>query len=841
MKKKIKAVIMAGGFGTRIQPLTYSLPKPMLPIVNIPMMEHVLKKLKATGIDEVVILLYYMPHVIKNHFEDGSKWGVKIHYVLPDGDYGTAGAVGFAREFLDTTFMIVSGDLVTDFDFTNILDYHFRKRSTLTITLTSVENPLQFGVVIVNEEGEIEKFLEKPSWGEVFSDTINTGIYVIEPQVLDFIPKEEQFDFAKDLFPLLMEKGITLYGYTARGYWRDVGNPDSYREVHDDILHEHLDFPLPGKKIDYPEGMLHLMGKAEIPKDVEIIDNVVVDEGVTIGKGVRLHNVVIGKNTTVGAHTKLRNCIIWHDVQIGRKCFFDNAVICNEVKIGDMVEAKAGAIIAEGTRIGKLAKIEQDVTIWPNKEIEPAAIVTNNVIWGTKYKNALFSHGIITGKSNIEISCEVACRIGEAFGSQLPKGSFVAIGRDYEEAPRMLKRAFAGGLLSTGINIVDLKAIPPSVLRFNIGQDPKMSGGAYFRQSYLDPSDVEIILFDETGLRLHIDLAKKVEKAFFKEEFRRTDYKAIGGLEDNVIFYDEAMERYMERIKETIDHKIIKGAEFRVAVDLMHGIAKDIYPTILTELQIENITLNAYYNKLKLANTHHLEKESKHDLAKIVPSLQLNAGFLVYPHGQRLTIISDDGHILDKVEALVIILTLMEMDAKAKGTKYRVFLPSWAPDMMDEKFERLMIKRGRYHNFKASTFSKFDLIATVDGNFAFTEFAFHRDAIFASLKIMELLSAYDIKLSQIEKETTHFSYHICKVPCPQSKKGKIMRKFIKYAKNKKHSTLEGVKIWEDDTDWILMIPDQYSEHLNLYIQAKDQESCWNIHDKYRKLIEEWLG
>lgn len=249
---------MAGGFGTRIQPLTHSLPKPMLPVMNVPMMENVLKQLVKVGIDEVVILLYYKPQIIKDHFKDGSRWGVKIHYVLPDADYGTAGAVGMARDYLDTTFMIVSGDLVTDFDFQKILQFHEKRESKLTITLTSEDNPLQFGVVIVNEDGKIEKFLEKPSWGEVFSDTINTGIYVIEPEILNYIPKAEPFDFAKDLFPLLMKEGIDLLGYTAHGYWRDVGNPESYREVHKDIFLQKVKFEIPGKVIKYPEGTLYL-------------------------------------------------------------------------------------------------------------------------------------------------------------------------------------------------------------------------------------------------------------------------------------------------------------------------------------------------------------------------------------------------------------------------------------------------------------------------------------------------------------------------------------------------------------------------------------------------------
>ncbi len=840
MAKKIKAVMMAGGFGTRIQPLTNSVPKPMLPIVNLPMMEHTLNKLVEIGVDEVVILLYFKPEVIKNHFKDGRKWGVKIHYVLPDDDYGTAGAVGFGREYLDTTFMIVSGDLVTDFDFKKIIEYHEEKKSKLTITLTSVENPLQFGVVIANEEGKIEKFLEKPSWGEVFSDTINTGIYLIEPEILDYIPVGENFDFAKDLFPLLMKEGIDLMGYNAKGYWRDVGNPDSYREVHDDILNHRLDFKIPGKKIDYPDGTLYLTGESEIDPSVEIIDTVVIGGNVKIGKRSRLHNVVIGDNVTMGSECRLRNSVLWHDIEMGKKVVMDNAVICNDTKIGNGVTAKAGLILAEGCRVGKLAVFEQDVTVWPGKEIEPAAIVNNNVVWGTRYKNALFENGSINGKSNIEISCDMACKIGEAFGSQLPVGAKVIVGRDYDKSPRMIKRAFVGGLLATGVDVIDLRAVPPAVLRFNIANSPDVMGGAYFRKSLSDPASIEITLYTEEGLRLSTNSAKSVEKSFFKEDFRRVDYTQIGKIHDSDFYRNDECHNYKNAIESAIDHHIVKEGGFRVAVDLMYGITKDVLPYVMTDLQIDNIMLNAYADPRKLNNIQHHKNKSKLDLSTIVKSLQLSMGVMIYPHGQRLTLVTDKGEILDKVDALMAVLELMNLEAASQEKKMRVFLPTWAPDLMDDKFEHLLIKRGRYANFKVSTFEKFDLIATIDGNYAFTEFSYHRDAMYATLKIMELLSRHGKKLSEIAKGLVQYFYHTCRIPCPQAMKGTMMRKFLEYAKDKKSSTIDGVKIWENKTDWVLMIPDQYGDYLNLYIQASDEKSGEKLHEKYSKLINSWM-
>ncbi len=840
MSKKIKAVVMAGGFGTRIQPLTHAIPKPMLPIVNLPMMEHTMNSLIDIGIKEFIILLYFKADIIKNYFGDGSDRGIKIEYVLPDADYGTAGAVGFAREYLDTTFIIVSGDLVTDFDFKKIVEFHKKRESKLTITLTSVENPLQFGVVITDENGKIEKFLEKPSWGEVFSDTINTGIYIIEPEILKYIPLGENYDFAKDLFPFLMQEGIDIIGYDAVGYWQDVGNPESYREVHDDIFNHRLNFKIPGKKIDYPDGTLYLTGESEIGPEVEIIDTVVIGDNVVIGKRTRLHNVAIGDNVTIGNECRIRNSVLWHDIEIGKKVILDNSVICDGNRIGDGVVAKAGLILAEGCEVGKLAHFEQDITVWPEKKIEPAAIVNNNIVWGSRYRNTIFENGSITGKSNIEISCEMACKIGEAFGSQFPAGSRILVGRDYDKGSRMIKRAFVGGLLAAGVDVVDLRAVPPSVLRYNLAHDSALLGGVHFRKNLVDPADVEITLYSEEGLRIDVNSAKNIEKTFFKEDFRRVGYNSIGTIHDSHLHQLNSCKSYKDALEKTIDHKIIKNRGFRVAIDLTFGITKDVFPDIMTDLQIDNIMLNAYTNTRKLSSIHNIKTKLKEDLSRIVTGLGLDMGILIYPHGQRLTLITDKGDVLNKVEALNAVLELMNMEAEHRQTKLKVFLPTWAPDLMDESYSNLSIKRGKYSNFKISTLKRYDLIATIDGNYAFTEFSMYRDAMYASLKIMELLTRHEVRLSEVAKEMTHFYFHICRIPCPQSMKGKMMRKFLEYAKGKKSSSVDGVKIWENETDWILMIPDQYSEHLNFYIQALDPKRGKKLHDCYRSMIDKWM-
>ena len=832
----MKAVVMAGGFGTRIQPLTNSRPKPMLPVVNRPMMENTMMTLRDLGITDFIVLLYFKPEVIQDYFGDGSKFGMNITYVIPDDDYGTAGAVKLAQEHIgDDNFIIISGDLVTDFDFKKIFDYHKQKKSKLTITLTSVENPLEFGVVIANEEGKIEKFLEKPSWGEVFSDTINTGIYIIEPEILKYIPKGENFDFAKDLFPQLMKEGVELIAGNAKGYWRDVGNPDSYREAHEDIMSGRVDFNIPGEKVTYPDGLLYSDEPYILDESIEIIGKVVLGKNVSIGKRTKLKNVVIGDNVEIDKDCKVSNSVIWNSVTIGKGTKVDNAVICNDNVIGKNVKMTAGIILAAGCEIGELVTVEKDVTIWPDKVIEPASIVSSNLILGSKYKNSIFENGSVNGQSNVELSCEMSAKLAEAFGAQLPIGATVLIGRDHHRSSRMLKRAFVGGMLSAGIDVIDLKSIPSAVLRFNLAQNPDdYSAGVYFRQERDDTTSTVITFFNGEALRINSELAKKIEKAYFKEAFRRVDFTQIGQISESHRIQE--CTDYKKSMEESFKKRLFSCVDCRIAVDMMHGTACEVFPHLLNDLAIGNMIFNNYHDAHQLANFNSLRKRSVKDMGNIVRSLKLDAGFLIFPYGQRLDIVCDNGNVFTMQDALLIVLFLMDLEAAKEGRK-RIFLPAWAPDIV--KFDHLDIEYGKYADFKAEQLEQYDLIATVDGNFAFTEFSLYRDSMYAAVKILEMIIKQDVKLSDIVRKVEDFYYRQTQITCGQSLKGKMMRKFLEDAKGKRSSSTDGVKIWLNETDWILMIPDQYSDHLNLYIQAANEESGKMIYQEYKEKIKAW--
>ncbi len=204
----MKAVIMAGGQGTRLRPLTSSIPKPMLPVVNKPIMEHIIELLAGYGFKELYATLQFLPTNITNYFADGSDWGVNLDYALEKTPLGTAGSVKNCSANLDETFMVISGDALTDIDLKLAVEFHRANQAMVTLVLVRVANPLEFGIVVTDDDGRIERFLEKPNWGQVFSDTINTGIYVLEPSIFDYIPEDRAYDFSQDLYPILLEKGL---------------------------------------------------------------------------------------------------------------------------------------------------------------------------------------------------------------------------------------------------------------------------------------------------------------------------------------------------------------------------------------------------------------------------------------------------------------------------------------------------------------------------------------------------------------------------------------------------------------------------------------------------------
>lgn len=828
----MKAVVMAGGFGTRIQPLTSSMPKPMIPVFNKPMMEYIIESLKSAGIIDIVILLYFKPEVIQNYFGDGSSRGVKINYILPDDDYGTAGAVKKAQKYLDERFIIVSGDLISDFSLQEIIGFHEVKNSLATITLTSVPDPLQFGVVITDKESKILRFLEKPGWGEVFSDTINTGIYVFEPEILNFIPEDSNFDFSKDLFPKLMASGIDIFGYNAKGYWRDVGNPDSYRAALLDIMDGQVTLPLSGTKKEDKGAVIYAGKDVEIDETARFEGLVVIDDGCRIGKDAVIRNSVIGKGCDIDEKAKISSSILWQECAVGKNSNITNAVLCDRVKIGAGAKAEHGVIIAEGTEVGNQVIFEKDVMVWPEKQIEAGSIVSSNLIWGDKWKKSIFEGGKVSARTNVELSPDLAAKLGAALGSQLPQGCRVLMSRDYDRASRMLKRCFLGGLLSTGINVTELRMTPLPVMRHKLSMFGEVAG-VYFRQCQSDPTNTEILFYDESAALIDSNFEKNIERVFFRENFRRATHDDIGEI------YDQMMvnEFYKEGVLKLIDINLLKTRRSKIVVDLMNGTTDTVYPELLNKAGIDAVVLNAYRDEKKLSRTMHQTELSFKEVTDIVKVTESEMGIVIYPHGERLGIITDKGEVLSEDRALLFMLKLIDLSVK---NKVKVYLPAFAPSVLDDKLMNVEITRGKASGIKAEYLRNFYFTGDLSRNFTFVKNGTHADSMFSSLKMLEMMAKQNVKVSDVLKTIPEYHYSHTVINCPLELKGFLMRKMSEEAMDKDASFLDGIKITFKGRGWVHMVPDQFTANVHLYAEASSEKEYKALHGEFKDKINGWL-
>ncbi|MEK6572322.1 MAG: sugar phosphate nucleotidyltransferase, partial [Bacteroidota bacterium] len=415
----MKAVIMGGGFGTRLRPLTSNIPKPMVPMVNRPIMEHIISLLRAHSLTDIIVTLFYFPEAIIDYFGDGSRLGVRLQYVRADADYGTAGSVRNAASLLGERFLIISGDVLTDFSLTKAINFHEQQGSKATIVLYHSQNPLQYGVVITRDDGKIVRFVEKPTWGEVFSDSINTGIYIIEPQILDLVPKEQEFDFSKDLFPLLLDKDDSLFGYTAEGYWRDIGNLSEYQEGHWDCLAGRVKIEFRGKR----EGTTYIgPGTRILTKAENLKGTVIIGEGCEIGEDVKISNSVIGDSVTIEAGASIEDSVLWNEVVIGRGAHLTADVLATSTVVGEEANISENVFIGEKCFIGAKAKLMGNIKLWPAKIVEEGAVLTRSLVWEDRWQRQLFTDARISGYSNIEMNPEFGARLGAAFGAFVGPG-----------------------------------------------------------------------------------------------------------------------------------------------------------------------------------------------------------------------------------------------------------------------------------------------------------------------------------------------------------------------------------------------------------------------------------
>ncbi len=834
----MKALIMAGGLGTRLRPLTINYPKPMVPVVNKPMMVHIVELLKQHGFKEMSSILYFQPEMIKNYFGDGNSFGIKMDYVDAVEDFGTAGSVKNAEKSIKETFIVISGDVLTDFNLTEALKYHKAKKALATMVLTRVNNPLAYGVVITDKDGRIERFLEKPVWGEVFSDTVNTGIYILEPQIFEFIPEKKEFDFSRNLFPQLLEGKQNLFGYIADGYWKDIGDLNEYRIAHQDILTGKVKVEIPGNKLNTIGRDIWVGEDSEIDKQANLKGGVVIGKNCIVKAGAEIVNSVIGDNTQVEESAKIYNSVIWENSHIGRKAELRENIICKGVDIRAKAFIQNGVVIADECVIGEEARIKDNVKLWPHKVVEDGSTLSSSLVWGEKWSKTLFGAYGISGLANIEMTPEFVAKVGAAYGAYLGKGSTVMTSRDSHKASRMINRAFICGLLSSGVNVKDLRAIPIPLLRYNIGKEGER-GGIHVRKSPYDSQVIDIKFFDIGGVDLSFNKEKSIEQLFFREDFRRAKVEDTGDLS----FPGRVIEDYKEGFLNAIDHKAISQARLRIVIDYAFSDAATLFPSILGDLGCEVIALNANIDASKITKSAEEFDASWKKLADATIALKADIGFMLDTGAEKVFLVDEKGKMVSDEIALALIAALVMRNKKDAS----IAVPVTATAVIEEVAKKyhgqiLRTKTTARSIMEQALRKEQDLLGDNLGGFIFPNFLGAFDGMFVIAKIMELLAKQNIRLHALSQELPPIHIHKERVPCTWSAKGTVMRNLIQLAKDEgaKFELLDGVKIYDNEF-WALLIPDPDKPFFNIYVESASGNKAKEIFSKYKTKIAQWQG
>lgn len=369
----MKAVILAGGFGTRIRPLTCLNPKPMLPLVNKPFMHNFISWVKSHGIKDIILSTGYLPEVFEDYFGDGKNFGVKLTYVTEEVPLGTCGAVKNVEGYLDNeSFMVFNGDVLSGINLSEMMKYHKDKKSDITIALTPVEDPTSYGLVPIDKDGRVEKFLEKPSWDEMTTNLINAGAYIIERNLLDLVPSKENYSFERGLFPNALEIGYRIYGHVSNAYWLDLGTPAKYLQAHQDILSGKISFNFQGEELFKN---IYLGKFSKFHKESLLSGPIVIGENCVIESGAVINPLtVIGNNCHILSDAHISGSIIFDGCKVGRGCIIKDSILSYNVQAGDKVIIEGNSVIGDNTIISDGNIFKNGIKININSNINPGEI-----------------------------------------------------------------------------------------------------------------------------------------------------------------------------------------------------------------------------------------------------------------------------------------------------------------------------------------------------------------------------------------------------------------------------------------------------------------------------------
>jgi mannose-1-phosphate guanylyltransferase/phosphomannomutase len=825
----VKALVMAGGEGTRLRPMTANQPKPLLPVVNRPIMEHVLLLLKRHGFTETVVTVQFFAPLVRNYFGDGEDVGMRLQYATEEMPLGTAGSVKNAEDELRSgPFLVISGDALTDIDLSAMVAFHKKQGALVTVGLARAPNPLEFGIVITDDDGRVQRFLEKPTWGQVFSDTVNTGIYVMEPEVLAKVPAGEPVDWSADVFPRLVEAGAPLYGWVADGYWQDVGSYDSYLRAQADVLSGQVETEMAGFEVS--PGVWVCEG-AEVDPEAVLKGPLAIGDFSKVEAGAELREfTVIGSNVVVKEGAFLHRAVVHNNVYIGPGVNMRGCVICKKTDVMASARIEEGAVVGDECLIEPEAYLSAGVKVYPFKTIEAGAVVNTSVIWESRGQRTLVGPRGVSGLVNVEITPELCVRLASAYASTLRKGTTVTTSRDVSRAARALKRAIHGALNASAINVVDLEALPLPVARFHTARTDA-SGGIALRTTPGDPQSIDIIFLDERGADLSPAASRRLERVFSRQEYRR----AFPGEIAELAYPARKVESYVTELVRAVDLSGVRDAGLKIVLDCAGGTASLVLPALLGQIGVEVLTLNNRLDEESPTQTLAQLRAGMQRLAEQVASSRAAFGVRFDQVGERIHLVDDKGAMVSDDRALLVVLDLIAADRR----EGRVALPVTTTRVAEQvcRFHGVQVSwtptslRGLTEATAAD-----DVIFGADGRggFVVPEFSRTIDGIAAFVRLLGLVARTRLTLSQIDARIPRAHLLKRSMPTPWVAKGSVMRTVVEAAGDREVDTTDGVRVVDPDGGWVLVLPDPAEAVTHLWAEGADADSA-------QALLDHWAG
>ncbi len=818
----VQAIIMAGGEGSRLRPLTCDRPKPMVPMVNRPVMEHTVELLKEHGITDIGVTLQYMPQEIISYFGDGSRLGVSMNYFIEETPLGTAGSVKNSGSFLKDTFVVISGDALTDFNLSEAIDYHRAKGAVATLVLTPVEIPLEYGVVITAEDGKIRQFLEKPGWGEVFSDTVNTGIYILEPEVLDLIPEGKKFDFSQELFPLLLNNGEPLFGVSLNGYWCDIGNLKQYQEAQFAAIDGKVRVKIPG---EMKKGQIFIGKNCRIDETADIKGPVIIGDNCLIGKNSVIGpQAVLGDNCRVDNGATIKRSVVWNGTYIGKQAEIRGAVLCSKVLVKDRAAVFEGAVIGDEGILEEDVKVKADTKIWPGKLVEKGSVLDSHLIWGTKACKNLFGSEGISGTVNHNLTPECAAKIGAVYGSVAGSGSKILVTCDGQTSSQMIKSAVQAGLMSVGITILDGGSVVTPIHKYSV-KSLEADGGIHIKASSNEPDVLNLNFFESDGSVISRGKERKIENLFEREDFQRSGREDIG----TVSYIPGLKDAYMRFLVNNIDTQKISASRLKTvlyATPKVSGLMNSILS--LLGCSIENIPTSRLNPELPA------DRKSLAELTAVqVVNSSSNLGIVLDKNAELVSIIDEQGRII-KDELLQAIIAAAYLDSSQQPVVAVPVTGSGVIEIMAEK------RNGKVIRTKTSPVALMKETLKPDvvkGQGMLNQSTLIYDAISTTVKIIEYMALKQSSLGQIVDEIPEFHMIKKETDCPWTAKGKVIRRLIEENQDKKVELMDGIKVYHDN-GWALVLPDAEQPRYNVFSEAFSYEFAESLADFYIQKINQ---